>query len=76
MTVFERMIWYDETFQGYWLFCAGTLPSYLGSNASGQIFYTAEINGSDVAWLPAEALHLMLTTEDMEKREKIAGGNS
>jgi len=33
MTVFKEMIWYTETFQGYLLFCAGTLPSYLGCSA-------------------------------------------
>lgn len=76
MTVFKQMIWYTETFQGYLLFCAGTLPSYLGCSAYGQIFYTAGINESDVAWLPVETLHLVLTTGDMEKREKIAGANS
>lgn len=70
------MIWYTETFQGYVLFCAGILPSYPGCTAKGQIFYTVEINESDVPWLPTERLHVMLTTGGMEKRKKIADANS
>lgn len=76
MTVLKQIIWYVETFQGYLSFWAGAVPSCLGCSAQGQGFYTIEINDIDVTWLPAETLHLMLTTEDTEKREKIAGANS